>query len=146
MVKGCSKNFAIMEKFDFSAAPNPSAIQWVYKNKGGGGGGGGGGGHTSSFHFLPTSPDQCPGPVALVPCSSLPPVPAAAQVFVALAPIAAEPNSVGAAALAHCRHHQSRAPVVSPLSVSCTRVLVIRALSLLPSPGPPCAHAVHCHS
>ena len=134
-----------MAKFDFSATPDPSATQRLYKNSGGGGGGGGGV-HTSSFHFLPTSPDQCPGPAAPVPCSPLPLVPAAACVFVALAPIAAEPSSAGAAALAHCRHHQSRAPAVSPLSVSCTRAPVIRALSLLPSPGPPCARAVHCHS
>ena len=35
MVKGCNRNFATIEKFEFSAAPDPSAIQRVYKNKGG---------------------------------------------------------------------------------------------------------------
>ena len=135
-----SKNFAKREIGHPTALGLPgdlSVVQRLYKNRGG---------HTSSFHLLPTPPDQCTGPAALVPCSPLPPIPAAASVFVALAPIAAEPSSAGTAVPAHCRHHQSRAPVMSPLSVSCTRAPVIRALSLLPSPDPPCARAVHSHS
>ena len=100
----------------------------------------GGGGGAYIFISFPSNLAR------LVPCSQLPPVPAVARVFVAVTPIAAEPSSTGAAAPAHCRHHQSRAPVVSPLSVPCTRAPMIRALSLLPSASPPCARVVHCHS
>ena len=143
-----------MAKFDFSAAPVPSATSGPYKKGGGGGGGGGGLIFVPFIFFLQALPCfepscalhhnrepfhcQCPSPTALGPCCH-------AGVRCP-GPHCRKASSVGAAAPAHCRHHQSRAPVVSPLSVPCTLAPVIRALSLLLSPSPPCAHAVHCHS
>ena len=66
-----------MAKFDFSAAPDPSATSRLYKKRrrgggggGGGRGGGGGGSHTPSVDFIPYSE---PHPSLLHACRALAP-------------------------------------------------------------------------
>ena len=80
------------------------------------------------FHY------QCPVPVVSVPCShphpSLATWPRLVPCLDLVVPSPPQQPTTRAVAAAptHCRHHRSRVPVVTPLSLPCTRAPVIRAL------------------